>query len=139
MRGQRAARSLLAAARTAQVAYGRLALHPRLGRGGARVGSPVAARNGRANLRARRELRAIRTPAPKGLLLAWRIQAPAPARELLTWYHRAGRRFGVGWQYLRAINLIETTFGKIHGLSVVGRARSDAVPAPDLGRVRRRR
>ena len=59
-------------------------------------------------------------PAPKGLLLAWRIQAAAPARELLAWYHRADRRFGVGWQYLCAINLIETTFGKIHGLSVSG-------------------
>jgi membrane-bound lytic murein transglycosylase B len=39
---------------------------------------------------------------------------------LLAWYHAAGARFGVGWQYLAAVNLAETTFGKIHGLSAAG-------------------
>jgi hypothetical protein len=73
-----------------------------------------------ANLRARRELRAIPNAAPKDLLPAWRIQAPAPAAKLMAWYRTAGARFGVGWQYLAAINLIETTFGKIHGLSAAG-------------------
>ena len=73
-----------------------------------------------ANLRAVRQLRSIISPAPKDLLPAWRIEAPAPARALLAWYHAAGARFGVGWQYLAAINLVETTFGKIHGLSASG-------------------
>ena len=73
-----------------------------------------------ANLRAQRELRAIISPAPKGLLPPWHIEAPAPARELLAWYHAAGAQFGVGWQYLAAVNLVETTFGKIHGLSASG-------------------
>src|SRR5436190_80406 len=111
---------LLAAARTAQVAYGRLAQHPRWD---ATV-LPLAPASLRgtivANLRARRELRAIPNAAPKGLLPAWRIQAPAPAVKLMAWYRTAGARFGVGWQYLAAINLIETTFGKVHGRSASG-------------------
>jgi hypothetical protein len=108
---------LLAAARTAQVAYRRLALHPDwdatvLGLVPVSLRATVV-----ANVRAVRELAAITSPAPKDVLLAWRIEAPAPAGSLLAWYHAAGARFGVGWQYLAAINLIETTFGKIHGLS----------------------
>jgi Transglycosylase SLT domain len=111
---------LLAAARTAQVAYGRLAQHP----GWDAAVLPLAPASMRrtivANLRARRELRAIPNAAPKNLLPAWRIQAPAPAGKLMAWYRTAGARFGVGWQYLAAINLIETTCGKIHGLSAAG-------------------
>jgi membrane-bound lytic murein transglycosylase B len=108
---------LLAAARIAQVAYRRLALHPDWD---ATV-LPLVPASLRAtvvaNLRARRELRAITSPAPKDQVPAWHIQAPAPAGSLLAWYHAAGVQFGVGWQYLAAVNLIETTFGKIHGLS----------------------
>jgi hypothetical protein len=111
---------LRAAARTAQVAYGRLAQHP----GWDATVLPLVPASLRgtivANLRARRELRAIPNAAPKDLLPAWRIQAPAPAAKLIAWYRTAGARFGVGWQYLAAINLIETTFGKIHGLSAAG-------------------
>ena len=111
---------LLAAARTAQVAYRRLGVHPDwdatvLALVPASLRPTVV-----ANLRARRQLRAIHNPAPKDVLLAWHIAAPAPAGRLLAWYHAAGARFGVGWQYLAAINLIETTFGKIHGLSASG-------------------
>jgi membrane-bound lytic murein transglycosylase B len=111
---------LRAAARTAQAAYRRLGLHPEWD---ATV-LPLVPESLRAtviaNLRARRELGAITSPAPRNLLPAWRIQAPAPADELLAWYHAAGTRFGVGWQYLAAINLIETTFGKVRGLSATG-------------------
>jgi hypothetical protein len=111
---------LRAAARTTQVAYARLAQHP----GWDATVLPLVPASLRgtivANLRARRELRAIPNAAPKDLLPAWRIQAPAPAAKLIAWYRTAGARFGVGWQYLAAINLIETTFGKIHGLSAAG-------------------
>jgi membrane-bound lytic murein transglycosylase B len=109
-----------AAARTAQVAYDRLGEHPGWD-SSARRSAPAWLRGTViANLRARRELRAIPSSASRTLLPAWRIQAPAPARRLLTWYHLAGVRYGVGWQYLAAINLIETTFGKVHGLSSSG-------------------
>ena len=111
---------LLAAARTAQVAYGRLGQHPGWDRTVLRQVPAALHDTVVANLRARRELRAIPSTAPKGLLPAWRIQAAAPAGKLMTWYHAAGSRFGIGWQYLAAVNLVETTFGKIHGLSAVG-------------------
>ena len=108
---------LLGSARIAQVAYRRLAVHPDwdptvLASVPASLRATVV-----ANLRARRELQAIKDPAPKDLVPAWHIEAPAPAGRLLAWYHAAGTRFGVGWQYLAAVNLIESTFGKIHGLS----------------------
>ena len=111
---------LLAAARTAQAAYRRLALHRDwdatvLALVPASLRATVV-----ANVGAQRELRAIINPAPKDLLPPWRIEAPAPARELLAWYHAAGAQFSVGWQYLAAVNLVETTFGKIHGLSASG-------------------
>lgn len=111
---------LVAAARTAQVAYRRLASRP-LWEATVLALAPASLRAAIiANLRAQRELHAIRNPAPRQLLPPWRIEAPAPAARLLAWYHAAGAQFGVGWQYLAAINLIETTFGKIHGLSASG-------------------
>ncbi|MBO0844630.1 MAG: lytic murein transglycosylase [Nocardioides sp.] len=111
---------LLAAARTAQVAYGRIGRHPGWSATVLKVVPASLRANVTANLRARRELEAIPNSAPKNLLPAWRIQAPAPAGRLLTWYRAASARFGVEWQYLAAVNLIETTFGKIHGLSAAG-------------------
>jgi hypothetical protein len=111
---------LLAAARTAQAAYRRLALH-RDWDATVLASVPASLRaTVVANLRAQRGLRAIIIPAPKDVLPPWRIEAPAPAGELLAWYHAAGARFGVGWQYLAAVNLVETRFGKIHGLSASG-------------------
>jgi soluble lytic murein transglycosylase-like protein len=111
---------LRAAARTAQVVYGRLGRHPGwyatvLRRVPAPLRGAVV-----ANLRARRALGAIPNPGLRNQLPAWRIQAPAPAGRLMGWYRTAGARYGVGWQYLAAINLIETTFGKVRGLSSAG-------------------
>jgi hypothetical protein len=51
---------------------------------------------------------------------AWRIEAPAPAEELLNDYREAESASGVGWNYLAAINLIETRFGRINGVSTAG-------------------
>jgi membrane-bound lytic murein transglycosylase B len=111
---------LRAAARTTQVAYGRLGQHPGWSATVLQLVPAWLRGTVVANLRARRELRAIPNSAPQDLMPAWRIQAPVPAGQLLTWYHTAGARFGVGWQYLAAVNLIETTFGKVHGLSAAG-------------------
>lgn len=70
------------------------------------------------NVDARRQLTAM-TPL-KDTVPPWRIVAPAPADELLGYYHDAESATGVGWNYLAAINLIETRFGSIDGLSTAG-------------------
>ena len=70
------------------------------------------------NVDARRQLQAM-TPA-KDTLPPWRIQAPIPAEELMSAYRSAESESGVGWNYLAAINFVETHFGSIVGLSSAG-------------------
>lgn len=70
------------------------------------------------NIDARRQLSSM--TAPRDTLPPWRIQPPAPADELLGYYHDAAAATGVGWNYLAAINLIETRFGSIVGDSTAG-------------------
>jgi hypothetical protein len=67
------------------------------------------------NVDARRALNAI-TPS-RTTLPAWRIVPPAPADQLLGFYHQAETETGVGWNYLAAINLVETRLGSIDGVS----------------------
>jgi membrane-bound lytic murein transglycosylase B len=68
---------------------------------------------------ARRELRALaRRPADS--MPAWRIVAPAPADQLVAWYHEAEAAYGVPWQVLAAVNLVETGMGRIRGTSTAG-------------------
>ena len=77
----------------------------------------------RASVAARREFRSMHPVSTADLadeLPAWRIVAPAPARTLMRSYREAERRFGVDWEYLAAINLVETAFGRIRGTSVAG-------------------
>ena len=50
----------------------------------------------------------------------WRVEAPAPADDLLRWYRGAGREYGVEWEVLAAINLVETGLGRIRADSVAG-------------------
>ena len=74
----------------------------------------------RANTAANHSLRALskrpRTELPK----AWRIVAPASAIELLGYYKAAEGEFGVPWNYLAAIHLVETRMGRIRGVSSAG-------------------
>src|SRR5580693_9270432 len=49
-----------------------------------------------------------------------RIPPSAPADELLGYYHQAESESGVSWNYLAAINFIETRFGSIVGASSAG-------------------
>jgi soluble lytic murein transglycosylase-like protein len=70
------------------------------------------------NVDARRQLTGM-TPA-RDTLPAWRIEPPAPADELLSYYHQAESESGVGWNYLAAINLVETRLGSIVGVSTAG-------------------
>lgn len=57
---------------------------------------------------------------PREELPAWRIVPPAPPHELRSYYQEAEQAFGVPWEYLAAINLIETRMGRIEGTSVAG-------------------
>ena len=72
------------------------------------------------NVSARHHLAALNRGEAKDTLPAWRIEAPAPADVLLGLYHEAEGATGVGWNYLAAINLVETGFGRIIGPSTAG-------------------
>lgn len=73
----------------------------------------------RANVASRREFRSMHHHL-SDTLPAWRIIDPAPADKLLEYYRLAEKRFGVDWEYLAAINLVETGMGRIRGTSVAG-------------------
>jgi len=70
------------------------------------------------NVDARRQLTAM-TPV-RTSLPAWRIEPPAPADALLGYYHQAESETGVSWNYLAAINFVETRLGSIVGDSTAG-------------------
>ena len=111
---------LVAAARRQQAAYRALGRHPEwddITR--PRIPADLLAVYDR-NVDARRQFTAMVGGDPKDLLPAWRIDAPAPADELLAYYREAERKTGVGWSYLAAINLVETGLGRIVGLSYAG-------------------
>jgi membrane-bound lytic murein transglycosylase B len=71
-----------------------------------------------ANLTADLEIRALN--GNMGGLPHWRIVDPPPADQLLTYYREAQRQFGVSWEYLAAIHLIETRMSRVQGTSVAG-------------------
>jgi soluble lytic murein transglycosylase-like protein len=113
------AREVAAAGRLQQVAYRVLGAHPRwdaqvfelLPRWAWRIAAP--------NLASRRAFRSMHGELSR-TVPAWRIVRPRPPGELLRWYRAAERRFGVDWEYLAAINLVETGMGRIRGPSVAG-------------------
>jgi hypothetical protein len=54
------------------------------------------------------------------IIPSWRIVTPSPAARLLEFYAEAQTRFHIPWQYLAAINFVETRFGRIRGDSSAG-------------------
>jgi soluble lytic murein transglycosylase-like protein len=70
------------------------------------------------NVDARRQLEAMANV--RDMLPAWHVDPPIPADELMGDYHAAEAESGVGWTYLAAINLVETRFGSINGVSTAG-------------------
>ncbi|ORV83681.1 lytic transglycosylase domain-containing protein [Mycolicibacterium iranicum] len=110
--------TLTAAARRQQKAYRVLARHPEwdvIAR--ARVPRTLLDVYDR-NIDARRQLSAMGRGKPT--LPAWRIDPPRPAEELLGYYRKAEAASGVGWNYLAAINFVETAYGRISGVSTAG-------------------
>jgi membrane-bound lytic murein transglycosylase B len=116
--GSTAEAALVAAARRQQAAYRAIGQHPEwdaITR--PRIPPPLLDVYDR-NVDARRQLTAM-TPV-RATLPAWRVEPPASADELLSYYHQAESESGVSWNYLAAINLIETRFGSIDGASTAG-------------------
>ncbi|MDT7732871.1 MAG: hypothetical protein QOE12_45 [Mycobacterium sp.] len=72
------------------------------------------------NVDAQRQFFGPAASLPQDTLPAWRINPPVPANVLLRYYHEAQAATGVGWNYLAAINLIETGLGRVVGLSPAG-------------------
>ncbi len=112
-------KELVRAARLQQLAYRELGAHPAWD-ATVLAGVPGPLRDDvRDNVASRREFRAMHRNL-SDTLPAWRIVPPAPADELLHHYRRAERAYGIGWEYLAAINLVETGMGRIRGTSVAG-------------------
>ena len=118
------ARPLLrAAGHSQQLAVRELADHPGWDDRVARRLPPQVRRDTTDTVAARRAFRGMHPDDDFDLaseLPAWRIVRPRPAAELRRYYREAERRYGVGWEYLAAINLVETGFGRIRGTSVAG-------------------
>jgi membrane-bound lytic murein transglycosylase B len=72
------------------------------------------------NLDAQRQFTGKLASDPQDTLPAWRVDSPVPANQLLGYYREAQAATGVGWNYLAAINLIETGLGRIAGVSPAG-------------------
>ena len=53
-------------------------------------------------------------------LPAWRIVDPLPAETLLELYKQGEAEWGVPWEFLAGINLVETRMGRIEGVSTAG-------------------
>jgi membrane-bound lytic murein transglycosylase B len=111
---------LAAAAHRQQVAYRNIGRHPEWDATvRAAIPSSLVGTYDR-NVDARRQLTALSGGDIKDTLPAWRIDGPAPADALLGYYHEAEAATGVGWNYLAAINLVETGLGRINGVSTAG-------------------
>ncbi len=109
---------LMAAGRRQQAAYRALGRHPEwdpIAR--PRISQSLLEIYDR-NVDARRQLTAM--SIGHDTLPAWHIDPPTPADELLGYYRESVSASGVGWTYLAAINLIETSFGRIAGVSTAG-------------------
>ena len=70
-----------------------------------------------AEVTAARDLRRLAGP-PTGR--TFHLAQPPPAGDLLADYRRAQRRFGVPWQVLAAVNLVESAFGRVTNRSSAG-------------------
>ncbi len=110
---------LAAAALLQQVAYRQLGRHPEWDGAVLAAVPPALHPSVQRNAFARREFRAMHTTLTDAIP-AWRIVDPAPAEELLAHYQEAEAMFGIPWQVLAAVNLVETGVGRIRGTSVSG-------------------
>lgn len=74
------------------------------------------------HLAARRSIAALSEGGgePPENVPAWEIVEPLPAADLKRLYEEAAAETGIHWSFLAAINLLETGFGRIDGVSTAG-------------------
>ncbi len=71
------------------------------------------------HLSARREFLKMHANRGRPLVMpAWRVIAPEPPENLLSYFKKAEQLTGIDWEVLAAINLVETGMGRIDGVSV---------------------
>ncbi|HET7666083.1 MAG TPA: lytic transglycosylase domain-containing protein [Mycobacterium sp.] len=112
--------ALTAAARRQQVAYRALGHHPEWDPIVRPRVPPWFLETYDRNVDARRQLTALSKGQAQATLPAWRIDLPPPIDELIGYYREAESASGVGWNYLAAINMVVTAFGRIAGVSSAG-------------------
>jgi len=110
--------ALESAGRLEQFAYRELSKHPELQQPTLQALSPEAEASARAAIRATNAITAIVPSQPT--LPNWRIIAPPPPKTLLRYFREAEATYDVPWQYLAAIELLETRMGRIRGASSAG-------------------
>jgi membrane-bound lytic murein transglycosylase B len=81
--------------------------------------SGPAAQMTRTNLDAALALVAIAAPARRRIP-PWRIIRPPLPATLLGYFRDAQVRYRIPWEYLAAIEFVETRFGRVHGTSSAG-------------------
>jgi hypothetical protein len=114
---------LAAAGHLQQVAYRTLSTRPGWDRAVRKALPAGLVRVVADNVASRREFRSMHPASRRRLhkdLPDWRIVPAAPSKRLLENYRAAEARFGVDWEYLAAINFVETSFGRVRGTSVAG-------------------
>lgn len=110
---------LAEAALLEQLATGTLAREPRRVRHATlALLRPRAAATVRTDLAASASL--SRLTVPEKHFPPWTIAKPPGPGTLLRYFREAQSRFGIGWQYLAAIEFIETRFGRVRGPSTAG-------------------
>ena len=80
---------------------------------------PALAAAVRPQLRAAQALRRLAGP-PSGTPVTLHLDPAPPAGQLLADYRLAQSRFGVRWQTLAAVNLVESAFGRVGNTSSAG-------------------
>jgi membrane-bound lytic murein transglycosylase B len=110
--------SLQQAAVSQQLAFRQLADHRLFRRPTLARLMPGARAAAKAALRAADALSKI-VPAERRFP-AWRIVAPPAPNELLSYYRAAAAAYKIPWQYLAAVELVETRMGRIRGPSPAG-------------------
>ena len=95
-----------------QVAYRKLAADATLDAAALAALAAPLRRDVETNMRARRAFSDI-SSGYADKVPAWEVIEPEPANALLAYYKEAQAATGIGWQYMAAINYIETGFGRI--------------------------